>query len=299
MAYTYDTMPKSTAEVTGMRTIKSDFSNILARTEKTDLVYSRKNGQNLHIRLVYPDQHLVNKTYPLLVHIQGSAWFKQNLSGHVFDFKDIVTDGYILAVVEYLPIPDGQFPSQVEDAKKAVRYLAEHAEELSIDLQNVFLSGDSSGGHTALMCWATWNKSVLDTSTDPLPELRGMIDLYGITDLTTIADFASSVLHDQPASPENILVGDFLSLNDEEKALRASVRTYLNRDDTYSPLLIMHGNRDTVVPFEQSVELQRICLSLDIDSTFYCIDDADHGGSLFYSDEVIQTMIDFLHQHHV
>lgn len=291
-------MPKSQAHSTGMKTIRADFKHVLARADREDHVYTRKNGQNLHIRLVYPDQGDEQKDYPLVIHVQGSAWFKQNLNAQLFNFKDVVTSGFILAVVEYLPIPDATFPSHVEDVKTAVRYLARHSEELGIDLNNVFVSGDSSGGHTALMCWATWNEDKLDTSsTVRLPELKGVIDLYGVSDLTTIADYASTVPHDIPTSPENLLLGDFLTLDDNEKALRASVRYYLDKDKTYAPLLIMHGNRDTIVPFEQSVELHTICQNLKLNSTFYCIDEADHGGHAFFTQEVIDIIIEFLHTH--
>ncbi|MCC5895541.1 MAG: alpha/beta hydrolase [Alkalibacterium sp.] len=291
-------MPKSLAAAAGMITIKGDLGNVLAHSDREDIVYTRKNGQNLKMRLVYPDQHgAENQTYPVMVHVQGSAWFKQNLNGHIFDFKEIVTSGFILAVVEYLPIPDASFPSQIEDAKTAVRYLANHAEDMRIDLDNVFLSGDSSGGHTALMSWATWNTPELDSSSDLLPELKGIIDLYGVSDLTTIADYNSTVPHDVPTSPENILLGDFLSLDDTDRALRASVRYYLKKDVSYPPLLIMHGNKDSIVPFEQSVELHTICQKLDIDSTFYCVDEADHGGGPFFTQEVIDIMIDFLKRH--
>lgn len=298
MTENIETMPKSQATVKGMKTIKADLDNVLARADREDLVYGRKNGHNLKLRMVYPNQHEnESMSYPLMVHVQGSAWFKQNLNGHIFDFKDIVTSGFILAIVEYLPIPDASFPSQIEDTKAAVRYLAAHAEELNIDKHNIILSGDSSGGHTALMSWATWNKPELDASTEPLPELKGIIDLYGVSDLTTIADYKSTVPHDIPTSPENLLLGEFLSLDDTERTLNASVRHYLKKDEPYPPLLIMHGNRDSIVPFEQSVELHDICQSLGIDSTFYCVDEADHGGGPFFTQEVINIMINFLKGH--
>ncbi|GAA0351126.1 hypothetical protein GCM10008932_00380 [Alkalibacterium iburiense] len=212
--------------------------------------------------------------------------------------KKIVTSGYILAIVEYLPIPAAQFPSHVEDAKTAVRYLAKQSEELRIDSSNMFVSGDSSGGHTSLLCWATWNSTDLDTdSTEPLPDVKAFLNFYGVTDFTTIADYRSNVPHDSPTSPENLLLGDFLSLNDQEKALRASVRYYLNKETTYAPLLTMHGNKDDVVPFEQGIELQKRCLDLGLDSTFYCIDGAGHGGPAFYHEETVEEVIAFLKKH--
>lgn len=291
---------KSKASVPGMKTLAADFENVRARVVPEDHVYTRKNGQNLHVRLVYPDQGDDTKVYPLVVHIQGSGWFQQDLYDHIYDFEKIVTSGYILAIVEYLPIPAAIFPSHVEDAKTAVRYLAKNAKELRIDLDNIFVSGDSSGGHTALMCWATWNDKALDTdATEPLPDVNAFINYYGVTDFTTIADYRSNVPHDSPTSPENLLLGDFLSLNDKEKTLRASVRYYLNKEKAYAPLLTMHGNKDDVVPFEQGMELQKLCLDLGLDSTFYCIDEAGHGGPAFYHEETVNAVIEFLKTHTV
>ena len=300
MTDTKHVFQKSKETLPGMKTLSADFSNVRARIEPVDHVYTRKNGQNLHVRLIYPDQGDDTKVYPLIVHIQGSGWFQQNLYDHIYDYEKIVTSGYILAIVEYLPIPAAQFPSHVEDAKTAVRYLVKQAKELRIDSSNIFVSGDSSGGHTSLMCWATWNTTALDKDSDErLPKVRAFINFYGVTDFTTIADYPSNVPHDSPTSPENLLLGDFLSLNDQEKTLRASVRYYLNKETTYAPLLTMHGNKDDVVPFEQGIELQKLCLELELDSTFYCIDGAGHGGPAFYHDETVDEVITFLKKHTV
>ena len=47
--------------------------------------------------------------------------------------------------------------SQVEDAKQPCVSITKHADDHLIDPDNLFVMGDSSGGHTALMCRATWN----------------------------------------------------------------------------------------------------------------------------------------------
>jgi len=172
----------------GVKTIKGDYENVRAKMNREDVIYQRKDGKNLHIRFVYPQQDNIERKYPLVMHIQGSGWKEQNLNDHILDFKDIVTAGYVLAIVEYLPVPYGVFPSQIEDAKTAMRYIVEHADEHQIDAENIFIMGDSSGGHTTLMCWTTWNTRKLDTSTESLPPIRAFIDLYGVVDLLKLRE---------------------------------------------------------------------------------------------------------------
>ncbi len=285
---------KSRAKIDGMVIIPGDPKNIRGKIEAQDSYYQTQDGKKRRIRMMFPEQKNKKKKYPLVFHIQGSAWMKQNLNNHLLDLKEVVTNGYIVAIIEYTPIPEGIFPKQVEDCKQAIRFLMTKAEEYSIDTTNLFLSGDSSGGHTALLCWATWNQPLLDSSTTPLPPIRGCIDLYGVSDLTTIADYPSSVDHTHIESPESQLLGGKIPKDHKEEAEKASVPYYLKKNKQLAPLLIMHGNLDTVVPFEQSVELFAHCQSYEVTAEFYAIDNADHGGSLFFCEAVLKNIVSFL-----
>ena len=280
-----------------MKTVRGDKQNVRARIVPEDLIYQRKNDRNLRIRMVYPEGYELEGPYPLLVHVQGSGWFQQDLNNVIMDFKDIVTRGFVLAIVEYLPIPDASFPSHVHDVKTAVRFLDAHAKELELDMRNFFLSGDSSGGHTAVMAWATWNTDMLDTTTEPLPAIKACIDIYGVTDFEAIVNQPSTTDHAKLTSLPNLLLTEFIRGNDDAHVKQASVDYYFERNKPESPLLILHGNKDTVVPFEQSVLLYEACQEHIIDAEFYSVDEADHGGSIFYTDEVVGIIKDFLVEH--
>ncbi len=297
MIDSYENMPKSTAHVDGMKTVSGDKQNIRARIIPEDLIYQRKNNRNLRIRMVYPEGYELNAPYPVLVHVQGSGWFQQDLNNIITDFKEIVTAGFVLAVVEYLPILDASFPSHIHDAKTALRYLNAHAEELQLDMTNLFLSGDSSGGHTAAMCWATWQTNLLDQSIEPLPDIQACVNLYGVTDFEAITEQKSAHDHAKPTSPANLLLHDFIQKTKDATVEQASVSYYLDKNKPTIPLLILHGNKDTVVPFEQSVLLYEACREHQLDAEFYSVDEADHGGSLFFTDEVVGIIRDFLVAH--
>lgn len=292
MKYTYEEMPKVTNYPKGTKVIKGDKNNIRAFIGK-DIVYSEKDGIKLKLRLVYPENLDVNRKYPLFFHIQGSAWMKQNLNSHILDFKDIVTKGYILAVVEYRPSDVTLFPGQILDAKCAMRYIMENSEDLKIDINNVFVSGESSGGHTSSMCWATWKNYKLDYTNEILCDVKGFINLYGVSNLSTIHKYSSAFEHDKD-SPAAMILGVDSILDNLDAALKASPVYYVDEKSNNDPLLIIHGNKDRVVPFEQSIELYERCVNYNKNVKFYCVDDGDHGGNIFYCNETIDIIIDFL-----
>ena len=293
--YTYEEMPKVIEYPEGTKIIKGNKNNIRAVIEK-DIIYCEKDGVELKLRFVYPENLDENKKYPLFFHVQGSAWMKQKLNNHILDFKDIVTKGYILAIVEYRTSDVALFPAQILDAKCAMRYIQEHSEELRVDINNVFVSGDSSGGHTSSMCWATWKNYKIDYTKKPLCDVKGFINLYGVSNLSTMHKYCSAFEHDKNSPATKIIGVDSIS-NNLDVALKASPIYYVDENSNDDPLLIIHGNKDRVVPFEQSIELYKKCVDYNKNVEFYCVDDADHGGNVFYSKETIDVIINFLEKY--
>lgn len=291
--YTYESMPKSTSTVEGMKVIQGDLQNYRVEI-KPDIVYATKDQTDLHIRLLKPNNVYKDTDptkFPLLIHVQGSAWMKQNMSDHLGDFKEIVKEGYMIAIIQYRDSSIVTIPGQIYDVKDAVTYLFNHHEELGFDPNRVYLSGDSSGGHTALMCWATW-------PTEQLPEIRAFMDFYGVVEFTEFVHQVSAIDHSGANSPEGRALGIAMDdPNAKEIAQKASVLTYIDANIQNKPLLVLHGNKDRLVPFDQSILLYKKAKQENKDITFYCVDNADHGGGSFYCDAVYEIIIDFLKQH--
>ena len=298
MQYTYEEFPESTSKCDGMKIIKGDFQYIEPKISHTCPVYSIKDGLPLHLRFIYPQQYNSKKTYPLIVFVQGSAWEKQNLLEHVMDFYSIVQKGYVIAIVEYRPSSIACFPAQVIDTKNAVRYIVAHQDEYPIDINNIFLSGDSSGGHTVFCCLATWNDYLLDESHNALPAIRGCIDFYGPTHLAKMYKQPSNVEHRTFDSHEGIIIGGYDIAEHKDKAYMCSPIAYFSDRQKIAPLLILHGSKDRTVPFDQSVLLYQKLKDYHIDGVdFYQVKGADHGDSIFWCQKTLDTVIEFLNQH--
>ena len=133
--FNYNAMPKSQAYEEGMNLVEGDTKNLRVEI-KNDITYATKDGLDLHIRLLKPNniQKEEDQTkYPLLIHVQGSAWMKQNMNDHVVDFKEIVQAGYMVAIIQYRDSSIVKIPGQVIDVKDAARYLINHKDDIGFD----------------------------------------------------------------------------------------------------------------------------------------------------------------------
>lgn len=113
-----------------------------------------REGLSLGLRDLQADVFLApsavaNQCAVILVH--GGGWF----SG---DRRQLRAYGILLAqagftcmAVEYRLAPAAHWPAQVDDVDAAGRWFAGKAEEFGFDPQRIAISGNSAGGHLALM----------------------------------------------------------------------------------------------------------------------------------------------------
>ncbi len=253
---------------------------------------------------IYPFDDLNGRvTYPCIVFVQGSAWFRQEVFQSVPALTGLAARGYLIAIVEYRESTLAPFPAQIEDAKTAVRFLRANAEKFCIDPENIFLMGDSSGGHTAVMAGITgdaWPNAADDLGADGAPRVscavRAVIDLYGPTDITKMCEAPSIQDHTVPQSPEGMLIGGKNVLESPE-AERTIVMNYIDEAKAVPPILMMHGTKDRLVPFHQGVRLYEKLRACGKDVTFWKVKGADHADPAFYDERAYDIMEEFLRAH--
>lgn len=294
--YTYRQFPGWNDSCEGMKVIEGDTDNIYVVHQVVE--YGVKDDYHLHIHFLFPETLDEDGKYPLIIHVRGSGWMEQNMTGLLATFAPIVKAGYGVAFVQYRPVTVARFPAQILDAKTATRFIMEHAAEYPIDVNNILLSGDSSGGHTAILAALTWNEDVLDNEDEktPLPELCGLIDIYGVTDVGKLAKTETGYSVEQNARLETALF-DGPESDKEEHLRRASAFTYINDLFELPPVLIIHGNKDRLVPLSQSVEFYQALKERNTECEFWMVNKADHGHSVYWCPAVIEKIIAFLDKH--
>ena len=290
--------PKDLRTTEGVKTVTLKDRLGLRATIHANVVYDRKDDVDLHLQILVPwSMEDYGKTWPLIVFIPGSAWMKQAVYHVLPQMIRMCERGFVVAVVEYRHSGLTGFPAQAEDAKTAIRFMKLHAEEYFVNTEQVIVWGDSSGGHTALMAGFTAD-SYPDNGTygDISCKVNCIVDWYGPTELIEMNSFPSAMDHSAPASPEGRLIGFRNVLDNPEDAAKASPISYINAETDIPPLLIMHGNRDQLVCYDQSLRLYEKMKSLGKDVQMICLNGAYHGSGGFQSDEALDLVEGFIRE---
>jgi acetyl esterase/lipase len=216
------------------------------------------------------------KPLPLLIWIHGGAW----MSGSKDDPSPALrftADGYAVAQVGYRLSQEAKFPAQIHDCKAAVRWLRANAQKYNLDPNRFAAWGGSAGGHLVTLLGTSGGVAGLEGHVNDLKEssrVQAVVDWFGPTDFLQIGNAESDLQHNAPDSPESKLIGRAV-LENKDKAAKASPISYVSKEAP--PFLIMHGDRDRTVPFNQSELLYAALKKAGVDVTFVPMKGAGHG----------------------
>jgi acetyl esterase/lipase len=247
---------------------------------EADIQFAGNTMPSQRLNLLLPKSPKGDKPLPVIVYIQGSAWMASRpAGGHAYLAKYVADGEYIGVGIGHRTTAEATWPAQIQDVKAAIRWIRGNAKKYNIDPGRIGAIGNSSGGHLV---------SALGT-TDGIKELEGdlgeyksfssrvqcVVDEFGPSDILEMQNYPSSLNHDAATSPEGKLLGGRVS-DKKGLARSASPVTYANAKTP--PFLILHGNKDTTVPFNQSERMYAALKKAGTECYFVTIDGGGHGG---------------------
>ena len=294
------TVPGDKTILPGMNTLPADRTEAHRVNYIPNVLYAERPEEKLHLQLLLPGGIMpgvsTGKRYPLVVYVQGSAWGEQNVFFNLPQLCRVAQEGFVVASVKHRASTTAKFPAFLQDVKSAIRFLRAEADSWSIDPDSVAIWGDSSGGHAALMAGVTGDDPQFKTEdhTELSDAVQAVVDFYGPTDVTHINDTPRNpvFIADKSNIPEDILFGGCV-IDHPEIALPGNPLHYVEEGKKLPPFLIVHGDSDAMVPFNQSVLMAEKLQSCHQSVAFYKICGADHGVYL-WTDEVLSTVVRFL-----
>lgn len=254
------------------KTTNENNNKINSGTILKDITYKTVNNEEIKLDIYAPTKYKYKKS-PVIIYIHGGGWSygDKTLDNNVSPIIDkIREEGFFIISINYrLTSKSIKFPSPVEDCKDAIRWVYKHAENYNFDKDNIGLWGVSAGAHLALLCAYTSNKDFIgDEALSAYDtKVKYVIDFFGPTSLSL-----------QTTKDGRVMVESLINTNSSEVEnllSKASPLTYMSPSSP--PTLIVHGEKDTLVPILQSKLLYDKGRELGIKIDFLSIPNAEHN----------------------
>lgn len=243
-----------------------------------------------------------------IVHVSGSGWSRPlgydapPLSESQFDLwgQPLVERGYTVFSLNHRATPRFQFPAPLEDVQRAVRFIRYHASEFGVDPDRIGAVGGSSGGHLVSLL------GVLDGDGDPhdpdsvnrvSAKVQTVVARAAPVDLVRMAGANTS----GGVGLALVIGAQYSNAPDAPETRRyrdASPVAYVSSDDP--PFLLVHGDADRTVPFDQSETFEGLLRSSGVDTRLIRVPGGGHGPTFpgaMNPPDYVSAMVAWFDQH--
>lgn len=105
-----------------------------------------QDGRTVKLYIMTPQHGSENPGVLLFIH--GGVWIVGNFQNHQRLVRDLVVgSGQVGVFVEYTPLPEAKFPTQLEESYAALKWVSTHGSEIGADGSRIAVAGNSVGGN--------------------------------------------------------------------------------------------------------------------------------------------------------
>ena len=248
-----------------------------------DIDYSGENHISQKMDIYLPKNK--KKKHPAVIVIYGSGWSSNNKKfsdyQKKFFVKPLSEKGFATIAINHRSSNlDSVFPAQIHDVKAVIRFIRARYNDFNLDTSFIGIAGYSSGGHLAALAGTSSNKLLNGNVGNYLNyenHVNAVVDFYGPTDLNVFYDCPITDGKKLTIEQKTRVFGNVENIS--EKFELANPINYVDKDTP--PFLIIHGEKDKVVPVCQSKLLHEALLKSNIESELILKEDGDHNGNTF------------------
>lgn len=192
-----------------------------------------------------------------VVHVAGSRWHA-SLAYDAIPLKEsqirfwgptLLRAGYTVFTINHRAAPRFRYPAAVEDVQRAVRFVRHNARQFGVDGNHLAGMGGSSGAH--LLGLVAMSRAPA-MANDPDPVNRESATLQ-----TVVLRAGPFALTDMPVREALASFMGLLRRDAADLAVYAAASPITHVSPGAPPVLLLHGDADEVVPYDQSVAMEK------------------------------------------
>lgn len=245
-----------------------------------NITYTTQSNTDLKLDLYLPPREPGTPPVPVVIVIHGGGWIAGTKEDSQLEALPYLEMGYAAVNVEYRLAKIALAPAAVEDCRCALRWVLRNATRYNLDTGRIVLTGGSAGGHLALItgmlpasagldrgCTTSSETGWSDAGSQGEMKVAAIVNWFGITDVPAML---------QGPETHGYAVEWFASLpNRDEVARRVSPMTYVR--EGLPPVLTIHGDKDTLVPYAQAKRLHAALSQAGVPNRLLTIAGGGHG----------------------
>lgn len=226
-------------------------------TRTDGIVYGHRAGRELTLDVLRPAE-----ANGLGIAVVVSGGWRSNAEGFsVALVAPLLRRGYTVFGIYHVSQPKATVMETVDDLHRAVRFIRHRAREYGIDPGRIGVTGASAGGHLSLMLATRGGVGPFTAGGDDATgaessAVQAVAIFCPVTDLLNLGD---STENPGDGGPPKSFVKAFGPRSREMavwKEIGREVSPVYHVSAEMPPVLIFHGDRDTLVPLDQSTRFQ-------------------------------------------
>ena len=246
---------------------------------QVDVAYGEHPAQifDLYVygqRIGEPDYFAMDTSArPTLLWIHGGGWVAGDKADEISRLIPYLRRGWNVVNMNYRQ-GAATAPSAVDDVMCAYRRVTEILESTGMPTDQIVVSGASAGGHLALMVGVLSGSGAHPCQVASAP--KAVVNWFGITDIEAVHAFLSKT------KPEANYAAAWIGNLDRLAQISSRYSPLFLVAENTPPIITIHGDLDTVVPYEQAIALHE---SLSTTNRLITLQGGTHGG---FSDDQYQ-----------
>jgi acetyl esterase/lipase len=267
---------KSCNDKNNMESIYKIIENI---STASNISYKKIDSTELHLDVYYPAENLGKEPWvnliepkkPTLIYFHGGGWISGDRTSRFLGLLPYLEENWCVVNVDYRLLQQTHLIESLNDCIDAINWVIDNSSKYNFDTNQIYLSGESAGGHLALLAGLVNKPELGETKIQKRKgKIKGIINWYGITHMESAMKF-----WDDSSYTEMIL--QKWEGNKNQYLNFTSPIAYISTNTTV-PIISIHGDKDENVEIEQAISFHKELESKGIKNKLLKIEGKKHGN---------------------
>ncbi|MEO6672511.1 MAG: alpha/beta hydrolase [Ginsengibacter sp.] len=211
-----------------------------------------------------------NDRKPTLLFLHGGGWTSGDKISRSLFLMPYISKGWCIVTANYRHLDQASITGIIGDARSALNWVYENADKYKFDTGKIIVSGESAGGHLALMTGFVTNDAPFQQEGKKINrrlKVAGIINWFGVADLAKASSSWDATFYKQVVG-DSSHAGNIFQLSSPVNYITSAS----------PPVITIHGDQDKAAPYNQALLLHNRLKEAGVKNYLFTVLGKKHGN---------------------